>query len=162
MRRAQNSCWSACRRFTPFATLCLPKSSQMPFSNKPFCSHHSVNKRGPGAHEQLLCKLMLHAGTQINDVALRDCQNCQIGRPYRDAQGRQLWRQDLSCTYLAHDELDSLIITMIIIVVVVIIIVVIIKIIIFVIKIIILHTPVTATCNPSALCHCLPVPQFFP
>ena len=30
--------------------------------------------------------------SSFNDVALRDCQNCQIGRPRRDAQDRQLWR----------------------------------------------------------------------
>ena len=24
----------------------------------------------------------------FNDVALRDCQHCQIGRPYRDVQDR--------------------------------------------------------------------------
>ena len=35
-------------------------------------------------------------GSSFNDVALLDCQNCQIGRPYRDAQDRQLWR-DRTC-----------------------------------------------------------------
>ena len=30
--------------------------------------------------------------SSFNDVALHDCQTCQIGRPYRDAQDRQLWR----------------------------------------------------------------------
>ena len=25
-------------------------------------------------------------------LALPDCQNCRIGRPYRDAQERLLWR----------------------------------------------------------------------
>ena len=35
----------------------------------------------------------------FSDVALRGCQNCQIGRPYRDAQ-TALERQDLSCTQL--------------------------------------------------------------
>ncbi len=28
--------------------------------------------------------------SSFNDVALHDCQNCQIGRPSRDAQDRQL------------------------------------------------------------------------
>ncbi len=32
----------------------------------------------------------------FNDVALRDCQNCRISRPYRDAQDRLLWR-DKTC-----------------------------------------------------------------
>ncbi len=36
----------------------------------------------------------------FNDVALRDCQHCRISRPDRDAQ-------DLSCTYLAHHELEA-------------------------------------------------------
>ena len=26
--------------------------------------------------------------SSFNDVALRDCQNCRINRPYRDAQNR--------------------------------------------------------------------------
>ena len=34
--------------------------------------------------------------SSFNDVALCDCQNCQIVRPYKDAQDRQLWR-DKSC-----------------------------------------------------------------
>ncbi len=34
--------------------------------------------------------------SSFNDVALRDCQNCRIGRPYRDAQDRLLWK-DKTC-----------------------------------------------------------------
>ncbi len=34
--------------------------------------------------------------SSFNDVALRDCQNCYIGRPFRDAQDRLLWR-DKTC-----------------------------------------------------------------
>ena len=34
--------------------------------------------------------------SNFNDVASRDCQNCQIGRPHTDAQGRLLWR-DKTC-----------------------------------------------------------------
>jgi len=34
--------------------------------------------------------------SSFNDVALRDCQNCRISRPYRDAQDRLLWR-DKTC-----------------------------------------------------------------
>jgi len=34
--------------------------------------------------------------SSFNDVALRDCQNCCISRPYRDAQDRLLWR-DKTC-----------------------------------------------------------------
>ena len=34
--------------------------------------------------------------SSFNDVALRDCQNCRINRPYRDAQNRLLWR-DKTC-----------------------------------------------------------------
>ncbi len=34
--------------------------------------------------------------SSFNDVALRDCQNCQIGRPSRNAQDRLLWR-DKTC-----------------------------------------------------------------
>ena len=34
--------------------------------------------------------------SSFNDDALRDCQNCQIGRPYRDAQDRLLWK-DKTC-----------------------------------------------------------------
>ncbi len=34
--------------------------------------------------------------SSFNDVALRDCQKCQIGRPYRDAQDRLLW-SDKTC-----------------------------------------------------------------
>ena len=44
-----------------------------------------------------------------DDVVLHDCQKCQIGRPYRDAQDRLLERQDLSRTYLAHHELQSVV-----------------------------------------------------
>ena len=35
-------------------------------------------------------------GSSLNDVALYDCQNCGIRRPYRDAQNRLLWR-DKTC-----------------------------------------------------------------
>jgi len=46
--------------------------------------------------------------SSFNDVALHDCQNCRINRPYRDAQDRlALERQELSGTYLAHHELES-------------------------------------------------------
>ena len=38
--------------------------------------------------------------SSFSDVALRGCQNCQIGRPYRDAQDRQLWR-DKTCPALS-------------------------------------------------------------
>ena len=51
------------------------------------------------------------------DVALHDCQTRRIGRPYQDAQDRLLERQDLSCTYLAHHELESVIIIIIIIII---------------------------------------------
>jgi len=34
--------------------------------------------------------------SSFNDVALRDCQNCRISSPYRDAQDRLLWR-DKTC-----------------------------------------------------------------
>ena len=34
--------------------------------------------------------------SSFNDVALRDCQNCRVSRPYRDAQDRLLWR-DKTC-----------------------------------------------------------------
>jgi len=34
--------------------------------------------------------------SSFNDVALCDCQNCRISRPYRDAQDRLLWR-DKTC-----------------------------------------------------------------
>ena len=34
--------------------------------------------------------------SSFNDVALCDCQNCLIGRPYRDAQDGLLWR-DKTC-----------------------------------------------------------------
>ncbi len=34
--------------------------------------------------------------SSFNDVAFRDCQICRIGRPYRDAQDRLLWR-DKTC-----------------------------------------------------------------
>jgi len=30
--------------------------------------------------------------SSFSDVALHDCQTCQIGRPYRDAQDRLLWK----------------------------------------------------------------------
>ena len=46
--------------------------------------------------------------SSFNDVAMHDCQTRRITRPYRDAQDRLLLeRQDLSCTYLAHHELES-------------------------------------------------------
>ena len=49
----------------------------------------------------------------FNDVALHDCQTRRIGRPYRDAQDRLLWK-DKTCparTYrLAHHELESVVI----------------------------------------------------
>jgi len=34
--------------------------------------------------------------SSFNDVALRDCQSCRFGRPYRDAQDKLLWR-DKNC-----------------------------------------------------------------
>ena len=34
--------------------------------------------------------------SSFHDVALRDGQNCRIGRPYTDAQDRLLWR-DKNC-----------------------------------------------------------------
>ncbi len=40
--------------------------------------------------------------SSFNDVALHDCQTHQIGRPYRDAQDRLLWK-DKTCP--AHTEL---------------------------------------------------------
>ena len=61
--------------------------------------------------------------SSFNDVALRDCQNCRISRPYRDAQDRLFWR-DLSCTYLAHHELESVLIIIIIIIIIIIVVVV--------------------------------------
>jgi len=44
------------------------------------------------------CKPAAYAYVHVvfNDVALRDCQNCRISRPYRDAQDRLLWR-DKTC-----------------------------------------------------------------
>ena len=33
-----------------------------------------------------------HPRFSSNDVALRDCQNCRITRPYRDVQDRLLWK----------------------------------------------------------------------
>ena len=58
----------------------------------------------------------------FNDVASSDCHECCITRPYKDAQTQTaLARQLLSCTYLAHHELESvlsiIIITIIIIVI---------------------------------------------
>jgi len=55
--------------------------------------------------------------SSFNDVALRDCQNCRISRPYRDAQDRLLWR-DKTCPArkLAHHELESVLIIIIIII----------------------------------------------
>ena len=44
----------------------------------------------------------------------------EFGRPYRDAQDRQLWREHLSRRYLAHHELESVIVIIIISIVVVI------------------------------------------
>jgi hypothetical protein len=37
-----------------------------------------------------------HSRSSFNAVALRDCQNCRISRPYRDAQDWLLWR-DKTC-----------------------------------------------------------------
>ena len=34
--------------------------------------------------------------SSFNDVVLRDCQDCRINRPYKDAQNRLLWR-DKTC-----------------------------------------------------------------
>ena len=34
-------------------------------------------------------------------------KHCRISRPYRDAQDRLLWRDKTSCMYLAHHELES-------------------------------------------------------
>ena len=34
--------------------------------------------------------------SSFNDVVLRDCQECHINRPYRDAQDRLLWK-DKTC-----------------------------------------------------------------
>ena len=50
----------------------------------------------------------------FNDVALHDCQACRIGRPYRDVQDRLLWTQDLSRTYLAYHELESVVVIIIV------------------------------------------------
>lgn len=52
--------------------------------------------------------------SSLNDVASRDCQDCHIGRQGCSRQAA-LDRQSLSCTYLAHNELESIkIITIII------------------------------------------------
>ncbi len=48
--------------------------------------------------------------SSFNDVALHDCQTCRINRSCRIA----LERQDLSRTYLAHHELESVIIIIIV------------------------------------------------
>ena len=53
----------------------------------------------------MLCPPGRHRSS-FNDVALRDCQNCRTGGPYRYAQEKLLERQDLSRTYLAHHELE--------------------------------------------------------
>ena len=53
--------------------------------------------------------------SSFNNVVLRDCQDCRINRPYKDAQNRLLWR-DKTCparTYLI--ELESVLIIIIII-----------------------------------------------
>ncbi len=62
------------------------------------------------SHGHNVCQLlvMMHAlitnlfcaQASLNDVALRDCQNCWSGRPNRDAQDRLLWRHKTSsaCT----------------------------------------------------------------
>ena len=51
--------------------------------------------------------------SSFNDVASHDCQTCQIGRPYRCARQTALEGQDLSRTYLAHHEQESVVITII-------------------------------------------------
>ncbi len=43
----------------------------------------------------------------LDDVASRDCQNCHTGRQGCTTQAA-LDRQPLSCTYLAHNELESI------------------------------------------------------
>ena len=54
----------------------------------------------------------------FNDVTLLDCQNCRISRPYRGyTRQAALERQDLSCMYLAHHELESVIMIVIIIII---------------------------------------------
>ena len=45
-----------------------------------------------------------HPRSSVNDVALHDCQNFRISRPYRDAQDRLPWRDK---TYLAHHKPES-------------------------------------------------------
>ena len=34
--------------------------------------------------------------SSFNEVTLRDCQNCRVNKPYRDAQDKLLWR-DKTC-----------------------------------------------------------------
>jgi len=48
------------------------------------------------AHHKLESILIISAIIIIIMFALRDCQTCWIGRPYRDAQDRLLWR-DKTC-----------------------------------------------------------------
>ena len=53
-------------------------------------------------------------GFIFNDVAVHDCQLRRMTTAYKDAQNRLLEGQDLPRTYLAHHELESVIITEII------------------------------------------------
>ena len=53
--------------------------------------------------------------SSCNNIALRDCQNCRTNVTRQTA----LERQGLSCQYLAHHELKSIIIVVIIIIIVV-------------------------------------------
>lgn len=45
--------------------------------------------------------------SSLNGVASRECQDCHIGRQGCTKQAA-LDRQSLSCTYLAHTELESI------------------------------------------------------
>ena len=56
--------------------------------------------------------------SSCNNIALRDCQNCLTN----DTRQTALERQGLSCKYLAHHELKSIIIVVIIIIIIIVVI----------------------------------------
>ena len=57
-------------------------------------------------HQHCMTVYMFTDGSYLH-VALRDCQIYRSSRYYRDARQAALERQDLSCTYLTHHELES-------------------------------------------------------
>ena len=91
----------SCMHLTTFSEFCLDYVVSLCYKHvlqQLLCAFKAfLAFSGRAIQSEVKCGLSRNQAHLFNDIALRDCQNCQIGRPYRDAQDRQLWRD---CTYL--------------------------------------------------------------